>query len=997
MRKYYYGLFALLLFGVISSSEGKACPERTRPHKTRCNAYYKCTEINADKHVWVPTLCEEGLIYEHSLEVCVLPADDWECGHKDRSEKNTKSATNRNQNSSREADYYVVANGNDDIEDNIINDKYDDGKVEIIISTGVSREEDEEANEEQNENDRYDGSGNGNELVELDDLMTAENRETDDVVMIKEGGESPQKNTDLDMEKKEELVEVLQTIKTKSEIGQPSSNIDPNLTAHLQRLSQLVDGLKQTYQAQNEKEPTQEMRPDQLNAFLAHFNIKNKFDSLDPNGEYETSTASTEATTNKTTKLVRNEITKKLNPETKVVLTNIIPKRYGSQHGSANAGGYSNSQIVVNRPEGAVLFALPGGDHHFAEHPEHYSDNSPKISQDTLKTVLELSKQMIASQNMPNVIQNPAYYPPSIMQPILLTQSPFSSDYYGGHYDHDHEDHSGGYPSVFSSDYHHYKKKPPKSSYDKGATIIHNNVIPLHLTSGSGSGDKHVLDSYGQNLGLYPPVDDQGERPDTYHLDNTPTSYEANKYSTHTTRRPSTTHMPSYGNTVRPYDFRPTSANFNKYFTPSEHLNNQNANNIFQTTDNYGNAMNNRRPSSSQISSSYHGDSTDTDDYGSPSIHSGPNKVYQHSNPQAIYSEDHIQQHQPQYPDSIDDDDSDVITYTYGHKKPVQVDGNLHLQYSSDQAESSVFSTGKNPYMKRPSISVTSYNPTSSNSFNTMPSSSYGSSTSSSSKTKFTHSSSGYSEGSQLVNFGGNFISIDVFRNSILPLLGGNGVQDPSVEVITCAAGVRQPNTTDCTRYYVCSKKDGKVLSYSCPPYTAFNSDTRICDARTYALCGPEATSNMVPSYSVADNKRLQMETLKALQEAKRKQALQQQQAQQVANILQQYSSQPSMSSSSLGDSGETNMLQPYMQQAASLASMGTSTTSRPHVSHQSSKKRKYYCKEGDKIADQTSISSYFVCYKNAQGQMKGHKMTCSKGLLFCPKSTMCTLPSKCS
>lgn len=267
-----------------------------------------------------------------------------------------------------------------------------------------------------------------------------------------------------------------------------------------------------------------------------------------------------------------------------------------------------------------------------------------------------------------------------------------------------------------------------------------------------------------------------------------------------------------------------------------------------------------------------------------------------------------------------------------------------------------------------------------------------------------------YGEGSQLVNFGGNFISVDVFQNSILPLMGGNA-QAANVEVITCAAGVRQPNSTDCTRYYVCSKKDGKVLSYSCPPYTAFNAETRICDARTYALCSPEA--NAVPTYSVSENKRLQMEAMKALQEANRKQAMQQQQqqhqqvmqAQHLANILQQYQPQSSNSnslnsiSSYSTTSAEQNMLQSYMQQAASMASLITSTTKRPHVSanQQSSKKRKYYCKEGDKIADQTSISSYFVCYKNAQGQMKGHKMTCSKGLLFCPKSTMCTLPSKCS
>lgn len=994
-----------------------------------------------------------------------MPADDWECNQKSGNEDSSspKAPIKRKQVHNKEADVYIVAN--DEMGENLISNRFDDGNVEIIIGTGVSSEEEEEGEEGTGSDILYDGSGNGSELMELDDLMVAENRETEDVIIKAE--EDVQKEESLDVEKKEGLQEVLQTIKTKAEIGQPSSNIDPNFTAQLQRLSQLVKGYKET---------SQDLGPDQLNAFLAHFSISNKFNSADTKGEEHTDTTTT---TVPETPVISNstkdakpkpDANKSLNPETKVVLSNYLPKRYGSQymdHGTTANGGYSNSQIVVNRPEGAVLFALPPAEHHhFAEHPEYSSNNSPKISEDTLKTVLELSKQMIASQNMPNVIKNPAYYAAPIMQPILLSQSPFSTDYYGSGRPDQHIDNVGSYPSVFSTDYgtHNYRphKKPAKRPHDSATTIIHNNVIPLHLTS-TGSGDK--LDSYGQNLNLYPPVEPQAERPDTLgsdgYQDNAQPAYENNKYVIRTTRRPSSmtsTASPAvYGNTHRPFDFHPTSAAFNQYFTPSEHLNNENVNSIFQTTDNYGNMHKNRRPSSQQQSQSYqssidHENSNNQGDYGSSYSQAESNNAYQQrpSPTQQIYTDDLLQQHQPQYPQSVDDDNTDDIQYTYGHKKPVQVDGNLQLQYSNPSQ--SVFSSNKNPYMSRPSasgssnaynpltsISSNTYNPStssisnnynpsaassSSNAYNPLVSSSFGSSSSSASsshKNKYSMTSSSsssssapsYGEGSQLVNFGGNFISVDVFQNSILPLMGGNA-QAANVEVITCAAGVRQPNSTDCTRYYVCSKKDGKVLSYSCPPYTAFNAETRICDARTYALCSPEA--NAVPTYSVSENKRLQMEAMKALQEAKRKQAMQQQQQQQqqhqqamqaqhLANILQQYQPQASNSNSlnSLSSysttSAEQNMLQSYMQQAASMASLITSTTKRPHVSanQQSSKKRKYYCKEGDKIADQTSISSYFVCYKNAQGQMKGHKMTCSKGLLFCPKSTMCTLPSKCS
>ncbi|XP_061402522.1 uncharacterized protein LOC133338361 [Musca vetustissima] len=1000
MKNYNYGLFALLLFGFVSFSEGKPCPGKTRPHKTRCDAYYKCTEITEQKHVWVPAKCEEGLIYEHALGVCVLPADDWECGLNATNEVTPKTPPRTKQSTSnrnRDADFYVVTNAKEEFEGEHKNDKYDDGKVEIVIGSGVSSEEEGDGRDE-----LYDGSGNGanGELVELDDLIHVENREgNDEVVMIKEkepeGGEEGNKQ---------------ETIKTKAEIGQPSSNIDPNLTAHLQRLSQLVEGLKQTYQ--NGETPTKDLRPDQLNAFLAHFNIKNKVDTVEGNaGEKDEIVPVIVGATNKTSS-GKKEGTKKLNPETKVVLSNIIPKRYSNLQHSAGEGGYSNSQIVVNRPEGAVLFALPPssssssqGENHFIERPEYSSDNSPKISEDTLKTVLELSKQMIASQNIPSVIRNPAYYPPPIMQPIVLTQSPFS-DYYGArppplHHEDNSEDGGGGYSS-----------KPHDSS---PTTIIHNNVIPLHLTSSGGGSSVDKLDSYGQSLNLYPPID--SGKP----------VYENNKYTIRTTRRPSgttTTATPSnYGHTIRPNDFHPTSHTFNKYFTPSEHLNNHNVNNIFQTTDNYGNLLpQGGRPSSqqSQSGSSSYTDEDNGNNYGAQYPSGNSNQDYG----QQMFTEDHVQQHQPQYPNTVDEDDADMITYSFGNPKPSHTDANLQMQqYPASQ---SVFSTNNNNhYMPRPSGSSSSnnmmfnpsgnsYNPSSQSSAN-----SYNPLNGSSNKFPISSSNS-HKGGAQLVNIGGNFISVDAFQNSILPLMGGNA-QAANVEVITCAAGVRQPNSTDCTRYYVCSKKDGKVLSYSCPPYTAFNAETRICDARTYAMCNPE--NDLQPNYSVNENKRLQMEALKAMQEAKRKQAMQQQQMQQqqqqLASILQQYTMQQNSPSAMAmgnnnqmlntgyspptGTSDEQNMLQSFMQQQQqqqqqNSLSLMPSTTARPQqLTPTKTKKRKYYCKEGDKIPDQTSISSYFVCYKNAQGQMKGHKMTCSKGLLFCPKTTMCTLPSKCS
>lgn len=215
----------------------------------------------------------------------------------------------------------------------------------------------------------------------------------------------------------------------------------------------------------------------------------------------------------------------------------------------------------------------------------------------------------------------------------------------------------------------------------------------------------------------------------------------------------------------------------------------------------------------------------------------------------------------------------------------------------------------------------------------------------------------------QLVNLGGNFISYDVFKNQLLPALNVEQV-NTNVEVINCSPGVRQANITDCTRYYVCSKRDGKVLSCSCPPFTGFNEQSRICDAKTYALCNPDKET--LNEYSISNNRKKHLETLAVMQE--------------VQKLRDQLLSQ------------SVPPIQPSTQDILATVA-ATATTRRPSSSP---KRRKYFCKEGNKIPDKASINSYFVCYK-VNGVMKGHRMSCSKGLVFCPNTTMCTLPNRCS
>jgi len=54
---------------------------------------------------------------------------------------------------------------------------------------------------------------------------------------------------------------------------------------------------------------------------------------------------------------------------------------------------------------------------------------------------------------------------------------------------------------------------------------------------------------------------------------------------------------------------------------------------------------------------------------------------------------------------------------------------------------------------------------------------------------------------------------------------------------IPCITGVRMPNFTDCTRYYICNATSGTILSYACPSHTAFNVYKHVCETSVYNWC----------------------------------------------------------------------------------------------------------------------------------------------------------------
>uniref|UniRef100_A0A1A9WKI5 Chitin-binding type-2 domain-containing protein n=1 Tax=Glossina brevipalpis TaxID=37001 RepID=A0A1A9WKI5_9MUSC len=928
-----------LLFGMFCFSEGKTCPEKTRDHKSCCDVYYKCTELSATTYVWIPVFCEQGLIYEHKLHGCVVPENDWECLKESNNYQRSAFGKNYNKNNKRESDVYVIGKylEADDADNDFIfiDENNKDDETKIVFEQSLNRED-----------DNYEGSGNDNEkLMQLDNVMQMKNLENSKVI------------------KNQTIIKNLEEKETMEDTNN-KSNVDHNLIMYLQRLSQLVDGLKGTYQNTNPQR--EELRPDQLNAFLAHFNLKNQFNALSSSSNH-LSSPQTVVWFNRTQD---KEKLKYLKPIKKLVIHNNALKNYISyDHLNGYDEPYAGTHIIGKRPENVLMFASPyqAIEQQFIE----YSDNTPKISEETLKTVLELSKQMIANQDIPKVVSYPNYFNPSLMQPAAFTSqkgdSPFSSNYYHSILPSgNNQAPISKSESVFSSTtrpnnngYNGYNRKPP-------TTIIHNNVIPIQV-SGTDSNEKHSVDSYGHDL--YPPFLN-------YMANMQPNlnkqKYENNDYSVSSTQAPFISS--SYATTAKPFDFLNTPAALTKYFIPSQHLNNENINTHLQITDNYGNMPRPQKIKQQHFHSSFpasiHQNIHNTkpnfsDDYINNSLF--PADI----NPQNVLIQPNSQKSDSNEMDNEPlqenfNEQMPLIMFSYGKRKPVH--SSLQENHTPQTDLDSVFSSSKMPYMPRPSS-------------NPMPS--YH-------KIQSNHLSSNLpdfqDDGTQLVNVGGNFIGFNVFKKSILPLMEQDTLSLNQIEIINCVSTVRQPNSTDCSRYYVCSKKDSKVLSYSCPPYTAFNKETRICDKQTYTKCKTEFTS--IDSYLVNEKERMQLEALKAWKEGKYKQYQQDVKTPNLANGYQLHFNYPLSSTTSSTFISDNNTEESYIHNPTII--------NKPNDSDAHIKKHKYYCKEGDKIADKSSITNYFVCFKNSQGQMKGHKMTCTKGLIFCANSSMCTLATKC-
>lgn len=840
-------------------------------------------------------------------------------------------------------------------------------------------------------------------------------------------------------------------------------NSDPNksVASHLQRLSQLIQSLKES---QLNKSQSYDLQPNDLNNFLSHHNIKTeysnqlknqkkkqeipmdgrihpdhlaeilelqqKLQSLNAiqNGDYPT-------TTERIFEYGKYPIKSTIQIKSPSPVKNV----------RITDPGYSSSQIVVNRPEGSVLFSLPNNapppstqsQYPFqppynpnpipppSPAPPQQQPQEPYVSQDTLKTVLELSKQLISSSNHQQAIKNyipeqnylqPIFRPIYYNIPIHDLPVPIINNYEKKESKHDNSKDANDEPnyvkitSVSGFIDTTTSKYPTESTgsdkekpSDEHATII-NNHIPITIENPFQPTKKKsttvakptaapvtITTASGVNLDQFKPQTYADTYSNPPYRRPYPEFYEGS-YASYLTEQHLPNTNPTYSNALQyppnagayflqqsqPFQqqqqFYPDpqypSTFPQSFYTQQTHLNDNNVNHFVNfNTPQYPIL----RPASLSAA-------TTTDPLYSYAngIHSVTPKVepintYQSFDENENNDSDQQEPNDAELPTMLDDNTGD---------DNVEYDnGNANDDYETNEEDNIAADMNTSNVMNLLADLQNQKIPTIQN--KQLPE-----------RAPINPLLSGANDDTKrkVVHFGDNFLSIEEYEKLVQPLIDRDALTG-SVDVIPCVTGARQPLAKDCTKYVVCNGATSKVLTYTCPPYTAFNQQSRFCDAKTFGMCKKDAMNSGTPSALdvINENKRLQVQADKELELAQkeRDQALKTQQLtalikQQTQNIL---NSRPS------------NIRRPVRNRRKKIKT--TTSAPRPYYRTRPTKKRKPIirripCKEPSKVADSLSIYNYFTCYKGSDGVLKARKMTCPSGLIFCGKIRLCTSSARC-
>lgn len=321
--------------------------------------------------------CPEGLIYDKNLRSCAIPSDDWQC------------LTDSEESQQDENNVYGIDN------------------------LDVSQEQPES-----------DGSDEYLEVIG-ENLSSAKGRESDTFDLAFDEGSG---DDDLP-----------------ATVTQPVPTVRMLVTTQLQRLTQLMQSIQDK---SNGVVNDDDVTAHDLNSFLATQKIQSDspdyqkidFQSNDKTPIPANGRIHPEIMSNVLNRqiLLNSELTTPSMDATTPKVPQIRPTYYVNKDpiteiqlksGVALDGTSGSHQIVVNRPEGSVLFNVP------SQPANEHNHHSPYLSEDILKTILEISKQMVTQNQKQNpqvsYAPQPFYYgvPIPMLSPQSNVQTFYNHDY----------------------------------------------------------------------------------------------------------------------------------------------------------------------------------------------------------------------------------------------------------------------------------------------------------------------------------------------------------------------------------------------------------------------------------------------------------------------------------------------------------------------------------------------------------------------------------------
>ncbi|XP_031623656.1 uncharacterized protein LOC116340991 [Contarinia nasturtii] len=1026
----------LILYGIILCAEGaRTCPDKaTKAHLTRCDMYYRCKVMESDNIIWSAKNCPNGLVYDVNYGYCVLPGDDWECQLETESrsssadDDNVYGVNNLSYLKEQVKGYDADGDKTDEEDEEELNDDDDNENVLITMTNNGTMSFESSAYSNSSENE-IESSGDGEDEDDLENKSS--------YISI------PNNSDGLVSSQLQRLSQLVRKVNNNQHSDLTPDDLNQYLSLH-----KLVH---QKYPSNTKAEPVPHNKLIEEHHLKQILDLQKRLNNL----ANTRNTYSTPPTPVKFT-VTGNGVYPADATTVHIKATNALKNpRFPD-------GGHSTSQIVVNRPGGSVVFRLPHSDYPTTKKP---SKKKPEnhISENTLKTLLELTKNMAnQAPNTPNFVHSlePSNsYAQPIIQPVLYNfpwdKLPMSS-LFGALTSQKFDKTQNDDVSMekISSVRVSVPTTPNESSEpdDTGPTTIIHNHVPITIAHPSPSNSivnrYHVTasttprpiddryDSYGNkkpdhtdlnNYYPYPPFSENQQKNPSFiekrpSVVSTMPTYYTSPFSTQQTSYNANVEQPQYiqiaqsqpdryipvyptntivSNAMRPI---PTFASIDggytqKFFsayTQQPHIGENNVNEIVH--------INQKPPYPTLRPVNYVPIATASSP--TPSYADPPESFGQyHKHPLIADKIDHfIDSNEPsdggssnnanndQYENNDDYVNTNVEQNSNENVMDVLANYNFHKKTNSME---SIGSMGGGGSSSSSNVGVDSQIITN-----------IGGEKKPSNKYKPTQIQGNHK---QFVNLNGNFMSLETYQQTIEPYLQKNSALSSQIEVLTCATGVRQANSTDCTRYFVCNEKTGKILSYSCPPYTAFSGETKICTADTYAKCYVgdlnQIDSKFSPQMSMMEAHRIKSEAVKA---------------QQLAHLIKLETNkilsaahQVRYKQQTNGGKSTTQMVQQTPTRPSKIGQQPVyrkpqinqtpvTPPQRQNVKNGQSKKkpqgkRKVPCRTEGKLVDNLSQYHYFLCFKDQQQKMRARRLQCPAKLTFCPSSLVCTSIERCS